>query len=146
MPKDYIPLEGQLWRIAAGCQKIIELIPYLQSHHIIFVMPCMHRQLPHRLGVQDYLFIEIPQFTAWRYKEEILSEIIYKHQKNSIILMQGSYTATWICWYIHDFLDNCYVIDIGRAIDVFSEHGERQPWIGNNRLHEFYRKYYLEKI
>lgn len=144
LPQNYVPLEGQLWRIAAGRQEIVELIPHLQSHHTIFVMPCTHRRLPEYLGVEDYLFIEIPQFTAWKYKEEILSEIIYKHQKNSIILMQGSYTATWICWYMHNFLNNCYVIDMGRAVDVFLPSGECQYWISKDKLYEFYRKYYLE--
>lgn len=124
--------DGLLWRRALIDGSLKQLFDCIKSLPVLLVGPSPLKDLPQKFGFLDSHFLEIPIDSARKTRHDIEQRIL-EHCQNSdkprIILIQAGSLATWLALRLHHKLNKCWILDMGRSLDIVNpDYFFKQNW------------------
>ena len=114
-----ILFHGGIFRSYAINKQLIEFLNKYKNRRIVIVGPPYFLDFGERAGLENYSHINIPYRTATDFIDEILEKVKSNHQDETIYLFVAGALASWFIYKLHATLRNSFMIDIGRALDIF---------------------------
>lgn len=125
LPYGEIPINALVLRTWAVNGAIDQFISKIKHKKIVLVGPSHLENLGYKLNLENYSYMPIHDTEALLRapvtKNNILTQHtkLLKHNKDVIYFIVGGSAAMWLTAELHEKLDRAYIIDIGRALDVY---------------------------
>lgn len=124
IPAGEIPFNSICWRRWGHSGEIHKFFNKFKNKRIAIVGPYYFKNFGEKLGLKKYTHIEIDHIRACHYVENYLEQIKrYHNEVNSnedvIYFFSGGSPGIWLIQQLHSKLSNAFLIDIGRALDVY---------------------------
>lgn len=138
LPAGYEPENALVWKDAVVDGSIRELFDALGPiHKVVVGPPPLCRALSHLPGVPA-IHYSIHPTDARREREKIFQELHALHRRFNgepvAYLFQAATLAVWLIRKLHRRLPGAFLIDLGRALDIFApELHDEQHWIWHSR-------------
>ena len=128
IPPGEEPFMSTIWREWARTgeiDRIFQDIGHKEDYKIVVVGPPYFKNFDKRADLRYFEHIEISHTNAAAHVEEYLELILQRHESflkhhdNVFYLLVGGDAAVWLTYQLHGKLDNAFMIEAGRAIDVY---------------------------
>jgi hypothetical protein len=129
LPPGEIPFNGVIWRKYSFHGQLQKFISDHSDRKIVLIGPWYFKDFGIRAKLQDYEFIEIDYYKASDECQKTYEAILDKQFKNALYFVVGGSFANWLVFKLHNILAENFVIDIGRALDIYyKELAEQLSW------------------
>jgi len=124
IPSGEIPFNAICWRRWGYFGEIQKFFNTFKDKRIVIVGPYYFDNFGEKLGLKNYTHIKISHTNASEYVYDYLEEIKKFHNSISpsddvIYFFSGGSPGIWLIQQLHNKLHNAFMIDIGRAFDVY---------------------------
>jgi hypothetical protein len=120
---------AMIWRKAAMSGELNSFFRKYADHRIVLIGPAYFYDFNKRVGLNCYQHISIPLHGAYAEAEKIVANILDVQSDNTIYLLVAGGVAGWISFELQKNIKKAFVIDIGRALDVYySEMASFMGW------------------
>lgn len=129
LPPDEIPLNGVIWRKYALNGQLQKFISDHKSKKIVVIGPWYFKDFNIRAQLEDYDFIEIDYYKASEKYQETYDAVLNKKYENALCFIVGGLVGNWLAFKLHSVFLKNFIIDIGRALDVYyKELAQQMNW------------------
>jgi len=133
LPPGYVPFDGTVWKDASITGEILELYEAVRALPVLAIGPKHLAGLGARLGFDPFAHVatHIDRERARRQRTlgRALKALGRFGDRPCIVLVQTGSVAPWFVDRLHDRVPSAFLLDMGRALDVwFPEVVTTQPW------------------
>ena len=124
LPKDEIPVHALPFRIWAANGEINNFIDQIRHKTIVLVGPSHLKNFGYKMNLKNFHYVEIHSSDAILHIHKTKAQIQKLHKKllskndDVLYFFIGGGAAMWLITELHG-LEKAYIIDIGRAFDVY---------------------------
>ncbi len=119
-------LYAHSWREYASTGEIHRLFEENPDYHFIMVGPFFYKNFGRKISLKNYHFVEISERSACHYADKTIRQVINVRNKiesdKVICLFSAGGISPYLITKIHERINKTFLIDIGRALDIYYCH------------------------
>ena len=121
LPNDITIYDTTCWKDWAHDGTINRFIKYIKNKNVTVVGPSHLADFGKRVQLNKFNYIQINDREAALHTKDIAKKIknIHNNKQYTVYLLQGGLAAIDLTTLLHGKIQNCCILDIGRAIDVY---------------------------